>query len=110
VSTKAVDLAARAIRHVGWRWVRSSALLAACLVALSPGQGAADPDQALLRCIARHGQAALKACDEASGSDLGPAERAAPYYHKGLELGGATQSPGGMPIPGRNIRAARLRA
>lgn len=84
--TNAVDLAARAIRLGGLPWVRSSALLTACLVTLSPGQGAADPGEALLRCIARHGQAALKACDEAASSDLGPAERAAAHYHKGLEL------------------------
>jgi Flp pilus assembly protein TadD len=86
MSRKAVDVAARAIRHVGWRWARNSALLAACLITLGPGQGVADADEALLRCIARHGQAALKACDEAAGSDLGPAERAAAHYNKGLEL------------------------
>jgi Flp pilus assembly protein TadD len=86
MSRTAVDFAARAIRHVGWHWARSSALLGACLITLGSGHGVADADQALLRCIARHGQTALKACDEAVGSDLGPAERAAAYYNKGLEL------------------------
>ena len=52
----------------------------------SPGPGVADPHDALLRCMARHGQAALTACDEAGSSNLGPEERAAAHYHKGLEL------------------------
>ena len=86
MSRKAVDLAARAHRHVAGRWARHSALLAACLIALSAGRGVAGPDEALFHCIARHGQAALKACDEAAMSDLGPDERAAAHYHKGLEL------------------------
>lgn len=86
MSRTAVDFAARAIRHGGLPWVKSSALLTACLVALSPEPGAADPDQALLRCVARHGQAALEACDEAVASDLGRAQRGAAHYHRGLEL------------------------
>ena len=38
----------------------------------SPGPGVADPHDALLRCMARHGQAALTACDEAAVRTSGP--------------------------------------
>src|SRR5262245_44140389 len=86
VIRKMVDLAARATPHVGLHRIRNFALLAPCLITLSPGQGVADPEEALLRCVARHGQAAVMACDEAASSDLEPAERGAAQYYKGLAL------------------------